>query len=53
MPVTTVIVPTMTGKGNGNKGPELQIWTVSDGNGFHVLRFTDGFKQFNRDLFEE
>jgi hypothetical protein len=32
--------------------PELQIWTVSDGNGFQVLRFTDSFKERNRDLFE-
>jgi hypothetical protein len=32
---------------------ELQIWTVSDGNGFQVLRFSDDFKERNRDLFED
>jgi len=37
---------------NGN-GPELELWTVSDGNGFQILRFTDSFKQNNKDLFEE
>jgi hypothetical protein len=41
---------------NSNRGrhePELQIWTVSDGNGFQVLRFTDSFKESHRDLFED
>jgi hypothetical protein len=38
---------------HGRHEPKLQIWTVSDGNGFQVLRFTDSFKQSNRDLFEE
>ena len=38
--------------GNGH-GTELEIWTVSDGNGFQVLRFTDNFKAFHKDLFED
>jgi hypothetical protein len=41
------------GNGNGRHGPELEIWTVSDGNGFQVLRFTDGFKALHHDLFED
>ena len=42
------------GQGNGNgKGTELELWTVSDGNGFQVLRFTDSFKAHNKDLFED
>ena len=50
------------GQGNGNNngqgdengnGAELQLWTVSDGHGFQVLRFTDNFKKNNRDLFED
>jgi hypothetical protein len=40
------------GAGNGN-GTELQLWTVSDGNGFQILRFTDNFKAQNKDLFQE
>jgi hypothetical protein len=32
---------------------ESQLWTVSDGNGFQVLRFTDHFKAEHRDLFED
>lgn len=32
---------------------ELQLWTVSDGNGFQVLRFTDNFKARHGDLFED
>jgi len=35
------------------RGDELQLWTVSDGNGFQILRFTDNFKAQNRDLFED
>ena len=31
------------GAGNGN-GTEVQLWTVSDGHGFQILRFTDNFK---------
>ena len=30
---------------------QVQLWTVSDGNGFQVLRFTDDFIARNRDLF--
>ena len=50
------------GKGNGNvngrgnvngNGTELELWTVSDGHGFQVLRFTDNFKAHNKDLFED
>src|SRR5499433_2260587 len=33
-------------------GRELHIWTVSDGNGFQVLRFTDHFKARDKNLFE-
>jgi hypothetical protein len=33
-------------------GRELHIWTVSDGNGFQVLRFTDHFKRRHKNLFE-
>jgi hypothetical protein len=33
-------------------GRELQIWVVSDGNGFQVLRFTNTFKALQKDLFE-
>src|SRR5262245_40566478 len=33
-------------------GRELHIWTVSDGNGFQVLRFTDHFKARHKNLFE-
>ncbi|MGE5062699.1 MAG: LVIVD repeat-containing protein [Myxococcales bacterium] len=40
------------GIGNGN-GAELELWTVSDGNGFQVLRFTDNFKAHHKDLFDE
>jgi hypothetical protein len=38
------------GKGNGT---ELEIWTVSDGNGLQVLRFTDNFKALHKDLFDD
>jgi len=42
----------LNGGGNGNSsGPaELQLWTVSDGHGFQVLRFTENFKSKNADL---
>jgi len=33
-------------------GRELHLWTVSDGNGFQVLRFTDHFKARHKNLFE-
>jgi hypothetical protein len=39
--------------GHRNHGSDLQIWTVSDGNGFQVLRFTDSFKELHHDLFED
>ncbi|TMH95118.1 MAG: hypothetical protein E6H44_02190 [Betaproteobacteria bacterium] len=32
---------------------KLQLWTVSDGNGFQALRFTDNFKARHKDLFED
>ncbi|HET7634148.1 MAG TPA: hypothetical protein VFK51_05410 [Burkholderiales bacterium] len=38
--------------GHGN-GAELQLWTVSDDNGFQILRFTDSFKQHDKALYEE
>ena len=50
------------GKGNGNvngrgnvdgNGTELELWTVSDGHGFQILRFTDKFKAHNKDVFED
>jgi hypothetical protein len=34
-------------------GPEVQLWTVSDGNGFFALRFTDHVKAIYPDLWEE
>jgi len=40
------------GYGNGN-GTELEIWTVSDGNGLQVLRFEDNFKALHKDLFDD
>jgi hypothetical protein len=53
------------GKGNGNvngrgnvngNATELELWTVSDGHGFQILRFTDNFRAHNahnKDLFED
>jgi hypothetical protein len=38
---------------NDNGEPEVHLWTVSDGNGFQVLRFTDNFKTVYGDLFDE
>src|SRR2546426_1808514 len=38
-------------KGKGHD--KLELWTVSDGNGFQVLRFTDNFKARHKDLFED
>jgi hypothetical protein len=29
----------------------MQIWFVSDGNGFQVVRFTDAFMALHKDLF--
>jgi len=39
--------------GNGKDGHELEIWTVSDSNGFQVLRFTDSFKVHHKDLLDD
>lgn len=38
---------------NDNGEPEVYLWTVSDGHGFQVLRFTDNFKTVYGDLFDE
>jgi hypothetical protein len=38
------------GKGKGNR-TDLELWTVSDGHGFQVLRFSNGFEAEHRDLF--
>lgn len=35
------------------KGRELQLWITGDGNGFQVLRFSNGFKSLRKDLFEK
>jgi len=37
--------------GNGNS-TEVQLWTVSDGHGFQVLRFSNNFVARHQDLFE-
>ena len=34
-------------------GRQLEIWTVSDGNGFQIVRFTDTFKAGHKDLLED
>ena len=39
------------GYGHGN-GTDLEVWTVSDGNGLQVLRFTNDFKARRKDLFD-
>jgi hypothetical protein len=39
------------GKGPG-RGREVQLWIVSDGHGFQVLRFSNGFTAQHKDLFE-
>jgi hypothetical protein len=38
--------------GNSQGNGELQLWTVSDGHGFQVLRFTNNFEGQNQDLFQ-
>jgi len=38
---------------NARHGRELELWFVSDANGFQVLRFTDHFKARHKDLFED
>ena len=51
--------PNGNGNGNGNGvggGPgnsaDIQLWTVSDGHGFQVLRFSKSFTAQHKDLFE-
>ncbi|HEY3532445.1 MAG TPA: hypothetical protein VGL43_04920, partial [Casimicrobiaceae bacterium] len=44
-------------QGDGNRasavrGPRYELWTVSDGNGFQVLRFSDDFVARHHDLFQ-
>jgi hypothetical protein len=39
------------GDDNGNS-TEVQLWTVSDGHGFQVLRFSKAFKAQHEELFE-
>jgi len=34
------------------RGRDLEIWTVSDGNGFQIVRFTDHFKAVYKDVFD-
>jgi hypothetical protein len=36
----------------GTRARELQIWFVSDGNGFQVVRFTDAFTAQHKELFQ-
>jgi len=36
---------------SGTRAGEMQIWFVSDGNGFQVARFTDAFMALRKDLF--
>jgi hypothetical protein len=38
---------------SGTRGRETQIWFVSDGNGFQVVRFTDAFTALHKDLFKD
>jgi hypothetical protein len=37
---------------NGTRGREMQIWFVSDGNGFQVVRFSDAFTAAHKDLLD-
>ena len=37
----------------GTRAREMQIWFVSDGNGFHVVRFTDAFMALHKELFQD
>jgi len=55
--VRWVVVGKGKGKGNGvGGGPgnsaDIQLWTVSDGHGFQVLRFPKSFTAQHKDLFE-
>ena len=38
---------------SGTRGREMQIWFVSDGNGFQVVRFSDAFAAAHKDLFDD
>ena len=38
---------------NEEHGRELQIWFVSNGNGFQIVRFTNAFEARNKELFED
>ena len=56
--VRWVVVGKGNGNGNGNGvggGPgnsaDIQLWTVSDGHGFQVLRFSKSFTAQHKDLF--
>ena len=39
------------GGGPGNSA-DIQLWTVSDGHGFQVLRFSKSFTAQHKDLFQ-
>jgi len=56
--VRWVVVGKDKDKDNDNgKGPgrhrEVQLWTVSDGHGFQVLRFSNSLEAQHRDLFAD
>ena len=38
---------------SGTRGREMQVWFVSDGNGFQVVRFSDAFAAAHKDLFDD
>jgi hypothetical protein len=51
----TIVPGQGSGHGNGagaTHGPRYELWTVSDGNGFQVLRFSDDFVARHHDLFQ-
>ena len=37
---------------SGTRAGEMQVWFVSDGNGFQVVRFSDAFIAAHKDLFD-
>jgi hypothetical protein len=39
--------------GREEHGRELQIWIVSNDNGFQIVRFTNTLKALQKDLFED
>jgi hypothetical protein len=45
-------VVTDNADGNSQGNLELQLWTVSDGHGFQILRFTNNFVAQHQDLFQ-